>query len=360
MNKKIIALAVAAAVVSTATSVSAATVYQDGASKVTIGGRLAVRAEYTESVNDQDSTTKLENNSSRINFGFEHEMVPGWIAGAKAEWGYDALASGSQDFSNRLGNVYFLNEQVGTITLGKQWSTYYDITAWTDVFWIYGGEASGTYDGRAETDGHGDSGTGRANEALSYRQSINGLNIGVQYQFEGDDIKTGASTTHREYGLQSALSYDFDFGISLGGAYSLTKYEGQADDKTWSLGALYQSDMLYVAGQYGQYENHTSVNGNLKNVTNKAGVSGVAENATGYEFIAAYLVSGGEYQVYGGYNGLEDDDTKAEYSYGLIGAAWTPGSMIFSAEYKLGVTDKDNLGNDSGADQFAVLARYNF
>jgi len=106
-------------------------VYQDGDSKVTIGGRLAVKAQYTESTKDTSSTTELENASSRINFGFEHRMTQNWLAGAKAEWGYDALSSGKQEFSNRLGNLYFANQDAGLITVGKQWSTYYDITGWT-------------------------------------------------------------------------------------------------------------------------------------------------------------------------------------------------------------------------------------
>lgn len=74
MKKSIIAIAVAAATLS-ATSVSAATVYEEGANKVTIGGRLAVKAVHTESVGTTDSSTEMENASSRITFGFEHEMT---------------------------------------------------------------------------------------------------------------------------------------------------------------------------------------------------------------------------------------------------------------------------------------------
>ncbi|QSH55914.1 porin [Photobacterium damselae subsp. damselae] len=341
MMKKILALSISAACI--ATSAQAATVYQNGDSKVTIGGRLAVKAQYTESTKDTSSTTELENASSRINFGFEHRMTQNWLAGAKAEWGYDALSSGKQEFSNRLGNLYFANQDAGLITVGKQWSTYYDITGWTDVFWIYGGEASGTYDGR---DGHGGSGTGRADDAISYRNSFNGLNVAAQYQFED-----GSSEGERRYGLQGALSYDLGLGLSFGGAYNLTKYHQQSDDKTWTLGAKYDSDMFYLAGQYGQYRNHTNINGNLTDV---------AKKAYGYELVAAYLAEGGLYQVYGGYNHLADDNSSARYSYGLVGAAWTPGNMVFSAEYKLGVTNKDQNGANNGADQVALLARYNF
>ncbi len=346
MKKSIIAIAVAAATLS-ATSVSAATVYEEGANKVTIGGRLAVKAVHTESVGDTDSSTEMENASSRITFGFEHEMAPGWTAGAKAEWGYDALASGDQEFGNRLGNIYFKNDAVGAITVGKQWSAYYDVVSYTDVLWINGGSASGAYDGQY---GSGDAGTGRADDAITYRNSMGGLSVGLQYQF-GDNEKYEGIEYKRHQGYQASLNYDFDFGLSMGAAFGSNSYKSEDNAQVMAFAAKYSSDALYLAAQYGQYENHRKFDGKLKDA---------AKEATGYELIAMYKMNGGEYQVYGGYNSIEDDNSSAELSYGVIGAAWVPGKVIFATEYKMGVTEKNTAGKDTGADQIAILARYNF
>ncbi|OAN18096.1 porin [Photobacterium jeanii] len=345
MNKSFIALAVASVV---AFPASAVEVYRDGDTSFSVGGRLAVRAEHTKSVGNEDSTNKLINSSSRINFGFTHGLVNDWVAGAKAEWGYNPVANGDQEFGNRLGNIYFAHDDAGLITVGKQWSVYYDVTGWTDVFWVYGGTASGTYDGRDEGGAAGGdggvSGTGRADEAITYRNQFGPVKVGVQYQFEN-----GSSTGDREYGLQGSVIYDIEqVGLSLGGTYGQTKYKGEEDDKVWSLAALYDNNNIYAAAQYGQYENHISFSNTY-----------LAEKAKGYELIGAYTIQD-MYQVYGGYNSVTDDNSDAELTYGLIGAAWVPANIVIALELKLGTKAKDNNGVDTGADQYALLARYNF
>ncbi|MGF1787571.1 porin [Photobacterium swingsii] len=346
MNKSFIALAVASVVTFPASAVE---VYRDGDTSFSVGGRLAVRAEHTKSVGSEDSTTKLVNSSSRINFGFTHGLVNDWIVGAKAEWGYNPVANGSQDFGNRLGNIYFASDNAGTITVGKQWSVYYDVTGWTDVFWVYGGSASGTYDGRDEGGAAGGdggvSGTGRADEALTYRNQFGPVKVGVQYQFEN-----GSNDGSREYGLQGSVIYDIEqVGVSLGATYGQTKYKAEEDDKVWSLAALYDNNNIYAAAQYGQYENHI----------NFSGTGDAVDKAKGYELIGAYTIQD-MYQVYGGYNSVTDDNSDAELSYGLIGAAWVPANIVIALELKLGTKSKNTIGDDVGADQYALLARYNF
>lgn len=155
----------------------------------------------------------------------------------------------------------------------------------------------------------------------------------------------------RESGIQGSMTYDFDFGLSMGATYGQNAYKGKEDGTVWSVATKYDTDAVYLAAQYGQYEHHRKFDGKA---------SDPVKEATGYELIAMYKINGGEYQVYGGYNSIEDDNSSAELSYGVIGAAWVPGKVIFATEYKMGVTEKNTAGTDTGADQIAVLARYNF
>ena len=55
-------------------------------------------------------------------------------------------ASVNSDIFIRLGYVT-LGTDYGDFTIGKNWSVYYDIGAWTDRFDVFGATAQGTYEG---------------------------------------------------------------------------------------------------------------------------------------------------------------------------------------------------------------------
>ncbi|WP_163132832.1 porin [Agarivorans sp. Alg241-V36] len=357
MNKVIAGLALSAM----AGSVSAATIYENGKTNVSIGGYLGIEAFYQAGYGDgatkQDKSFELQDRASRIRFAFEHEMVQNWIAGAQLEWGFNPVEKADPLFTNRLGNIYFNNDSFGSIRVGKQWSAYYDIAVWTDQFWKFGGDASGTYDGR---NGGDESGMGRADDALTYRKSFGGFGIAAQYQFENE-------ASARDYGYQFSGTYDFDFGLSLGAAYAANGYDkdnsnnyvGSANqDKatSWLAGAVYESDMFYLSGVYGQYENLSQKFRVDKNDLN------VADKANGLELIGVYKIDGGLYHVYAGYNGLEDktDVSQGEQSYAIGGVGWKPGQVLLALEYKFGLENKDRLGNDKKQDEMSIQARYYF
>ncbi|GGA94053.1 porin [Agarivorans gilvus] len=348
--KKLVASLVLSSV---ASSVSAVTIYENGSSSVNIGGYLGVEAFYQEgfgSGEDNDSSFELQDRASRIRFSFEHALNPNWVAGAQLEWGFNSVEKSDPLFNNRLGNIYFQSDSGGSIRIGKQWSAYYDVAVWTDQFWKFGGDASGTYDGR---NGGDESGMGRADDAITYRNSFGGFNLGLQYQFENDD-------SARDYGYQVSGTYGFDFGLSLGLAYAESAYNsnninyvGDASQDTaesWLLGLVYDSDGVYVAGSYGEYKNLSSF------------FSDVADKATGLELIAMYNMQGGLYHVYGGYNDLEDktEGSQGELSYALLGFGWHPNQVLVALEYKFGLDYKDALGNDMKQDEMSIQARYFF
>ena len=50
----------------------------------------------------------------------------------------------TDDITTRLGQAGLVGDW-GSVQIGKQWSVYYDVTQWTDLFWAVGGNASGTF-----------------------------------------------------------------------------------------------------------------------------------------------------------------------------------------------------------------------
>ena len=110
----------------------------------------------------------------------------------------------------------------GRVTIGKQWGVHTDVTMYTtDQFNVFGSEASATY--TAGTDG-GFLGTGRADQAVSYRNTIfRVLDVGAQVQFrstENDNIIDGA-------GLSAQLTVLP--GTRIGAAYTKSYIARQRD-----------------------------------------------------------------------------------------------------------------------------------
>lgn len=116
-----------------------------------------------------------------------------------------------QVFGNRLGYLGMDMAEYGTLTIGKQWSVYRDVTSYTDRFNVFGARASATFIGG--TDG-GENGTGRADQSIIYRNRFGPLYIGTQVQARGgsnDKFIDG-------FGLSAQLALMKDF--FAGAAYN--------------------------------------------------------------------------------------------------------------------------------------------
>ncbi|MGF1690038.1 porin [Photobacterium kagoshimensis] len=351
MNKKILALAVAA--LTTSTYSNAIEVVNDGTNTFSIGGRLAASAQFS------DGDSSLQSESSRINFAFTHALDNGWDVGAKAEWGYDALANGSKEshLSNRLGQITADKEGIGQFTIGKAWSIHYDVAGKTDMFWVFGGDTAGNYDG-ISGDG-GVHGTGRADDVIQYRGNFGGVQVGLQYQFEDDNYDASAQTGYnRKGGYQAMAGYDFDFGLGLSGVYAETQFDDRENAKIANAVASYENSGLYLAANYSQSRNHQYQNDyglTGAETTNE----GAIKDATGIELFGSYDI--GSFQLLGGYNQLTDDNSDAKYAYATVGAAYFTGPIILAAEYKIDTSSKNGNGSSAELDDvLALLVRYNF
>ncbi|HEY6725995.1 MAG TPA: porin [Polyangiaceae bacterium] len=196
----------------------------EAAQRVDMYGRLDGHLAFSE----QD--IQFANNSSRVGVMVEQPVRGGLTVLGQGEWRMNLglgdtsynisenpdtglatfAATTNQAFSTRLGFVGLRFGKFGTLTFGKQWGVYYDVTQWTDSYVVFGATGSSTFN--AGTDG-GQTGEGRANDAVVYRAALGPLRVGVQAQFMSE-------RSAKLDGFGGSLVYDTGFGLRVGVAYS--------------------------------------------------------------------------------------------------------------------------------------------
>jgi predicted porin len=174
---------------------------------------------------------EIKDNSSRVGLHFNHLISDNLAAFAVLEMGVDIVNNNKDlEFDNgdglrevpnqddsiwtRLGYLGAKHDKWGSVSIGKQWSPYYLATEATDVFEIYGGQASGTFN--FNTDG-GFSGTGRAKQALKYQGEYGPLTFAVQIQANNDEIELKNIEGEKD------ASAKFDRGLAVGALYAYKK-----------------------------------------------------------------------------------------------------------------------------------------
>lgn len=124
---------------------------------------------------------------------------------------------GTDVFGSRLGYVGVDFNEWGRFALGKQWGVHYDVTSYTDRFNVFGADASATFN--ANTDG-GLMGTGRADSALSYRNTLfDRLEIGAQIQMR--DLSNGEAVD----GYGASVQVKIIEGLKAGASYTRVKFD---------------------------------------------------------------------------------------------------------------------------------------
>jgi len=273
----------------------------------------------------------------------------------------------STTFGNRLGYVGVDFGDWGRFAIGKQWGVHYDVTSYTDQFHVFGADASATFN--AGTDG-GFMGTGRADSALSYRNTLfDRLEVGMQMQLRS--LTNGEEVDG--YGASAQLQI-LD-GLKAGASYTIVRYDDRlkgpvlglnGDGRYLALGLRYDSDRLNLAGVYAREKN-----GDLFRVPYvDEGVTvalPVVFDATGIELYGRYALAA-RLGLLAGYMHYEPDrdqqisdyvdpDTHLEYYIVGLDYHWFPGTTFF-AEYRY-ANGVDALGAQ-GDNVFAMGFQYWF
>lgn len=213
----------------------------------------------------------------------------------------------TQTFTNRLGYIGVSFEKYGTLTIGKQWSVYYDVTSYTDNFYVFGGTASATYIGG--TDG-GESGTGRASQSVIYRNSIGKFDFGAQIQARA------GNNNHFVDGYGFSAQYHINQQFALGTAYNKAyinkkyitdhKIIGLDNEPTYyAVGAKYKGERLSI-NIVGAIEKSGDIRqGRYYDNVNQLIIPSVVFNAKGFEVYSKYNFN--KFSIHGGYNYYKPD-----------------------------------------------------
>ena len=304
-------------------------------------------------LNDQ---AEIQDNASRI--GFELSVYKGKIryftgvelginlfrsvqflnADANTNSGFIRLdeSQNLQVFSTRLGYLGADFGRYGIVTLGKQWGVYYDITGYTDNFNVFGGQGSATYVGNSDG---GETGTGRANQALTYRNTIGPVTIGGQLQMRS--IENG----YLFDGFGVSAQVEVLEGLKAGAVYNKAYFDDFLIDNILgaggqpeylAFGLSYTSEYLDLGGVYAQH-----VNGDLTRSVVEEELVATIFDASGFELFGKFKRP--KYSILAGFNGYFPDvenlplDQDFERQFYMIGAEYKPSRFAYLyAEYRYG------------------------
>lgn len=345
-------------------------------------GRAEAYGRFLGHVAFYDEEAEIQDNASWIGFRFSAGDSPRFFV--HTEWAVNLLQNDRlfnpgaatntefnletekiDEFALRLGYLGADLDRIGTVTLGKQWGVHYDIAGYTaDRYNVFGG-GIGSIAYPAASDG-GETGTGRADQALIYRNTILGIvHVGLQTQFR--------NTTNDEFldGAGGSLRVTVLPGLELGTAYTRTFFSqkfkdsirGISDDAEYiAFGARYEGNGFELGAVYA-----TQNNGDLTDVldTNlsEPDVLPVGFDATGIELYGKVNIR--DFSFLAGFVNYDSDtdddliDPDFRTRYYVIGGEYhtTENSYVY-AEYRL--DDSVTADGSDGDNVMAIGFRYNF
>lgn len=321
MDKKIISLAIGAAIFGSA--VNAAQVYSDSETELNIHGR-AQGAYYFSS----DKNIDGDQSYIRVGLDGKSQINDDLYAFGLYELQFKSNSDANNDdeFDVRKGYVG-VGSEFWAVSYGRQFGAVTLVSDYTDIFPEFGNEAAGV---SADVFG-----TGRSDSVFKATGSYDALNVHVSYQGENDQVSTDASS----YGI--AADYALPFGVKVALGYN----EGEgaaagADSELVTAAVSYTYEDLYAAVLFSDGENWE------KHGTN----NGI--DYEGIEAVVTYQVTE-ELNALIGYNKLEKDDVESVDYYSLGGEYNLTPNFKTLAEYK--ITDVN--GED---DILSLALRYSF
>ncbi|CZF79031.1 porin [Grimontia marina] len=320
MNKKLIALAVAAVA---STSVSAAEVFNDGTSSMAIGGRIEARA----LMQDGDMTDKSR---ARMNILGQTEIAENVTGFGFFEHEYTTTTDEVRYGFAGIGTEF------GKIAYGKTDGSLGMITDFTDIMSYHGAGASSKI---AVAD--------RIQNNLAYMGEFGGLTVKANYVGETTDLNNKLVV---DGGYSLGAVYAMENGLALGLGYADQGKDtlNSAAESQLQAAVSYSINNIYVAALY-------------KDGEEKA--AGVKTDLTGYEIAAAYKM--GQTKFTTTYNNAESktgsDKSDTYDSIAIDATHYFNDNFRAYTSYNFNLLDKNDVENAKDAeDQFVVGLRYDF
>ena len=250
-------------------------------------GSIRVRALVTPGGNGT-----IDGQTSRVGVRLEGKQWIRNVTGfARGEVGFNFLEAteeifngidegrGIEEDSLFFPRLYFVGADINDrrVSFGKQWSAFYDVGVFSDQMPFFAGEGTGVY--AAGSDG-GVSGTGRADNALQFRDVIGIFKYTAQIQIrnETDNNQLLADT------VGGSVTWKGSERTQVGGAFNLVRDgvpdpgddQPREDDRAFILGYRYQDDDFYTAATVTLFNNHDRDN------------LGVYFSGSGFEWYGGY------------------------------------------------------------------------
>ncbi|OEF25832.1 porin [Vibrio rumoiensis] len=249
MNKKLLALAVAAASVSTAAS--AATIYQDDTSTLNMGGRVEVRANFSDAnKTDADDNQYKDASRVRLNIGGEQKLNDdisfiGFTEFEITEDQSDATNSDDALFNTRYLYAGVNSKTYGGLTYGHQDNAFTYLTNFTDMAEVFSGYIN--ENNVATSD--------RANNVLRY--AFNTEKLTIQASVQGDSDSDGSALTQNADGFGVIGAYKLTETLEVGLGYAQTDAndsgsdaDSTGDNNTYTAAVRYTNNGILLAATY--------------------------------------------------------------------------------------------------------------
>ncbi|ECC8924351.1 porin OmpS1 [Salmonella bongori] len=374
MNRKVLTLLVPALLV--AGAVNAAEVYNKDGNKLDLYGKVDGLHYFSDDAGS-------DGDQSYVRFGFKGETQINDMLTGYGQWEYNVQANGTEGSSGdkgdswtRLGFAGLKFGEYGSFDYGRNYGVIYDVEAWTDVLPEFGGDSYTQTDVYMLT---------RTNGVATYRNTdffglVDGLNFALQYQGNNEGNGFGqegsGNSTNRKLakengdGFGISTTYDFDFGLSLGAAYSSSdrtdaqvargygdgmnernNYAGGETAEAWTVGAKYDAYNVYLAAMYSETRNMTyygggnsEENGGIANKTQNVEVVAQYQFDFGLRPSIAYLQSKGKdlggQEVHRGNWRYTDKDLVKYVDVGMT--YYFNKNMSTYVDYKINLLDEDD------------------
>ena len=325
----------------------------------------SARFRYRETDNDSG----WSDGGSRAGVSLRYQAIPRYWLTFRYEAGFNLFtrvsdlldpgaSSGEGDNSDVFTRLLYVGLETPLLvaTLGKNWSTYYKVAAFTDRFEGTGGSASGTYN--AGTDG-GPSGTGRADNVLQSRfyidyfpdgWGIKPFNLNVQLQ-NNEPIPNSDYNYGTTAGFSAIIDTQNDFTVGI--ALNLADVPDDELDELVSSGIDDDAVALLVGSRWLGQRWYTGVTVS-RLLNHETTDENIYFDGSGVELYSQYQVNG-PWWLIAGLNALVPDkgETQAgEYKveYGIIGARYSIDGftkmLYFNARLDNGrLADGTALGN---------------
>ena len=333
MNKKLIALAVAA--VATTGSVNAAEIYNDDSSSLAIGGRAEARLAMKDGSSTDNSRVRI-NVEGKTDIGEDLYAVGFYEAEYNANDNASGTATGS-DATNSVDHRYTyagMGGKFGEVTYGKNDGALGVITDFTDIMAYHGNSAAMKLDAADRMDNN-----------LTYKGSFDNLSVKANYRFS--DANEGATGDKDNGGYAMSAIYAIgDTGLALGAGYADQDKGTNLSENEMMFAASYTMGNLYFAGTYTDGE-----------VVETGATKAV--DYTGYELAAAYTM--GKTVFSSTYNNAETDKADSADNFAVDATHYFNDNFRSYVSYNFNLLDEGNgVSKYQTEDELVLGMRYDF